>query len=275
MKLSRKILLLAVLNLVLLAALMVGFGLWQLRIGPESLLLGPARDRILWIGNSFSVEFDSTPPTERDSLLAAFGKRYGAEFFLVHPEGWIAGREVELPVGLLDKIRRAAPPPEEQRDLPPPPREGGRRGPPPPPRREPAEAVFLEITHRPTQYWAGVRITVSGPDIRSGTPTVLLMRVNSLFNSTFFFDWPLFSGIALSVAVVTALCWLPFIRALTRSIAQMDRVTAQIAEGRFDAHVADHPVRRTGSFRKGDQPDGRAVAGFRQEPEAICRRYRA
>src|SRR5271166_3450705 len=103
MKLSRKILLLAVLNLVLLAALMVGFGLWQLRIGPESLLLGPARDRILWIGNAFSVEFESTPPGERDNLLAAFGKRYSAEFFLVHPEGWIAGPHVDLPAEVLEK----------------------------------------------------------------------------------------------------------------------------------------------------------------------------
>jgi two-component system sensor histidine kinase CpxA len=247
MKLSRKILLLAVLNLALLASLLLGFVLWQVRIGPESLLLGPARDRILWIGNSFAVEFNSTPPGEREALLAAFGKRYGAEFFLVHPEGWIAGREVELPTALLDKIRRAAPPPGRGRPgadpndgepEPPPPQQNVRRG-PPPPRREPAEAVFADITHRPTQYWAGVRVTVSAPDIRAGTPAVLLMRVNSLFNSTFFFDWPLLGGIALSVAGVTALCWLPFIRALTRSIAQMDRVTAQIAEGRFDAHVAD------------------------------------
>jgi two-component system sensor histidine kinase CpxA len=247
-KLSRKILLLAVLNLVLLAALMIGFGLWQLRIGPESLLLGPARDRILWIGNAFSVEFESTPPGERDSLIEAFGKRYGADFFLVHPEGWIAGPRVELPPELLEKIRRAAPPPVEgrlpppRREPPPPDDDKGKRGPPPPlqppPRREPAESVFLEITRHPTRYWAGVRINVSAPDIRQGTPAVLLIRTGSFFNSTLFFDWELLIGVALSVAAVTALCWLPFIRALTRSIAQMDRVTAQIAEGRFDAHVA-------------------------------------
>jgi len=285
MNLSRKILLLALLNLVLLAALLVGFGFWQLRIGPESLLLGPARDRILWIGNAFSVEFESTPEGERDNLLLAFGKRYSAEFFLVHPEGWIAGPRVDLPAEVLGKIRSAAPPPRDEgppvegrpdEERGPPPRldkghdkghdkgrgPDGRRGPPPLPRREPPESVFLEITHHPTQYWAGVRITVSGPDIRAGTPVVLLIRTNSLFNSTFFFDWPLFSGIALSVAAVTALCWLPFIRSLTGSIAQMDRVTAQIAEGRFDAHVADYRSDELGHLGGKINQLGERLQGF-------------
>jgi two-component system sensor histidine kinase CpxA len=266
MNLSRKILCLALLNLILLAALMVGFGLWQLRIGPESLLLGPARDRILWIGNAFSVEFDSTSPTERDRLLADFGKRYGADFFLVHPRGWIAGPEVELAPGLLDKIRRAAPPPADEGppDLErgPPPRRDGRPGPPPPPRRDPPESVFLEITRHPTQYWVGVRVAVSGPDLRAGTPAVLLIRTSSLFNSTFFFDWPLFIGIALSVAAVTALCWLPFIRALTRSIAQMDRVTAQIAEGQFDAQVADDRSDELGHLGQEINRLGARLQGF-------------
>jgi two-component system sensor histidine kinase CpxA len=276
MKLSRKILLLALLNLLLLAALMVVFGLWQLRIGPESLLLGPARDRILWIGNAFAVEFDSTPVGERDNLLEAYGKRYGAQFLLVHPRGSIAGPRIDLPPELMEKVRRAAPRPADgppgmeprmEEDRPPPPErddkgKGGRRPPPPPTRRDPPESVFVEITRNPTQYWAGVRVTVSGPDIPSGRPTVLLMRVNSLFNSTFFFDWPIFSGIALSVAAVTALCWLPFIRALTRSIAQMDRVTAQIAEGRFDAQVPNDRSDELGHLGKEINRLGARLQGF-------------
>ncbi len=267
MRLSRQIFMLALLNLVLLAAVLVGFGLWQLRIGPESLLLGPARDRILWIGNAFAVEFDTTAPPDRDKLLTDFGKRYGADFFLVHPRGWIAGPRVDLPAELLDKIRRAAPPPNQ--DQPPEPDRGpppmhGRRGPPPPPppRRDPPESVFLEITHRPTQYWVGVRVTISGPDIRAGTPAVLLMRSNSFFNSTFFFDWPLLGGVALSVAAVTALCWLPFIRALTRSIGQMDRVTAQIAEGRFDAQVVNSRSDELGHLGRQINRLGARLQGF-------------
>jgi two-component system sensor histidine kinase CpxA len=47
----------------------------------------------------------------------------------------------------------------------------------------------------------------------------------------------LIGGVALTVVFVTALCWLPFVRGLTRSIAQMDQVTTQIAEGHFDARA--------------------------------------
>jgi two-component system sensor histidine kinase CpxA len=276
MKLSRKIFFLALLNLFLLGALMVGFGLWELRIGPESLLLGPARDRILSIANAFSLEFSSTPPESRVSLLNSYSKRYKEEFLLVDPRERVRG----FPPELVQKILRAAPPIEgdppalrldpppdgvddgwgrpQRREPPPPP--DRRKGPPPRPRRDPPEAVFLEITHNPTRYWVGARVSLSGPDMRARTPAVLLIRSYSLF-STFLFDWRLFGGIALSVVAVTALCWLPFIRALTRSIAQMDRVTAQIAEGRFDAHVADqrsdelghlgHEINRLGARLQG------------------------
>ncbi len=97
----------------------------------------------------------------------------------------------------------------------------------------------MEITHRPTQYWAGVRVKTVAPDVSADAPAVLLIRTDSLFNSTFFFDWWFFGGMAISVAAVTALCWLPFIRGLTRSIGQMDRATAEIAEGRFDAQLRE------------------------------------
>lgn len=238
MKLSRKIFGLAVLNLFLLALLIVGFALWQVRIGPESLLLGPGRDRLLAIGNEFSAEFGSTPREDRDALLAAYRKRYQADFFLVHPLGQLAGPRVDLPAELNEKIRRAAPPPRMGASPPPDDTKGkGKRR--PPPGRDPAESIFMEITHRPTQYWAGLRVKTVAPDVPADAPAVLLIRTNSLFNSTFFFDWWLLGGMAISVAGVTALCWLPFIRGLTRSIGQMDRATAEIAEGRFNVHVPE------------------------------------
>src|SRR5580692_8177249 len=37
---------------------------------------------------------------------------------------------------------------------------------------------------------------------------------------------------------MSVLCWLLFVRGLTQSIGEMDRVTKQIAEGRFDVQVA-------------------------------------
>jgi two-component system sensor histidine kinase CpxA len=269
MTLSRKILLVALLNLVLLAALMLAFGLWQLHIGPESLLLGPARDRILAIANAFSLEFASTPVGGRDALLAEYGKRYGAEFFLAHPRGFIAGPEIDLTPELREKIGRTAGPrplpegrgPEEDplglgpgRDMQPPPRAR---------RADPADAaVFVAITRNPTRYWTGAKVSLSSEDIPPDAPAVLLIRTDSLFNSTFFFDWRLIGAVAIAVAAVTALCWLPFIRSLTRSIAQMDRATAQIAEGRFDAHVADTRSDELGHLGREINRLGARLQGF-------------
>jgi two-component system sensor histidine kinase CpxA len=39
------------------------------------------------------------------------------------------------------------------------------------------------------------------------------------------------------VIIVTALCWLPFIRGMTRSISTMRAATAQIADGHFDVDI--------------------------------------
>ena len=257
MRLSRKIFLLALLNLVLLAALLVGFGLWQMRIGPESLLLGPARDRILWIGNAFSRRVRFVAAGGSGQASSRVRQTLRSRVFPGPSEGLDRGAASRFARGAAgqDPPRRAtaqsgsASGAGSRTSA-----DGGktRTGPPPPPRRDPPESVFLEITHRPTQYWVGVRVAISGPDIRAGTPAVLLIRSNSFFNSTFFFDWPLFSGVALSVTAVTALCWLPFIRALTRSIGQMDRVTAQIAEGRFDAQVANSRSDELGHLGRAD-----------------------
>jgi two-component system sensor histidine kinase CpxA len=58
-----------------------------------------------------------------------------------------------------------------------------------------------------------------------------------MFNSNLFFDWRLWMAAALTVIGVTALCWLPFVHGITRSVSEMDRVTGQIAEGRFGAQA--------------------------------------
>jgi two-component system, OmpR family, sensor histidine kinase CpxA len=248
---TRKIVGLALLNVLLLAALIVVIAASQFGVGTEALMLGPARDRISSIANALSLEFESGFPRGQDELLAEYRRRYNADVFLTTPEGQvIAGPEVTLPRDLIDRIRRDVPPPP--RGGPPPGRDAPPReeagpledqpGPPPPgrgpPRDQlPRDRVFLIITHNPTGYWAGARIPVSGPGERRRSPGILLLRSSSMFNSNLFFDWRLLLGIAVSVIGVSVLCWWPFVRGLTTTIAQMDRVTEQIAEGRFDAQV--------------------------------------
>ena len=268
--LSRKILCLALLNLVLLAGVILVFARAQFRFGTESFLIGPAQDRIMAIANAFSVELDGTPEGSQPALFARYAQQYDAQFYLVDPGGMaLAGASGDLPAEVLDRMRRRGPGPPrrmgEQKDGPPrrrpppgdafrdpfdrpPPQdmEGPPRGrppdraAPPPPRGrggEP-EPVFLAIAHDPAAYWVGVRIPVSLPGLPVGTPGVLLIRTSSIFNGKIFVDFRLWAGMALCLACVSGLCWLPFIRGLTRSIGQMDRLTQQIAEGRFDSLVA-------------------------------------
>ena len=266
-RLSRKILCLALLNLVLLGAVVLAFARAQFRLGTEAFLLGPAQDRIMAIANAFSVELGGMPLSAQPNLFAAYRQRYRADFYLVDPGGQsLAGPAADLPAEVLDRMRRRRPgPPRRWGELPkegPPPRRrpGPRdptKGPPPdemdepPHRRPPAfadpppgpgrepqpEPVFLAISHAPAAYWVGVRIPLSLPGLAAGTPGILLIRSPSILNGQIFLDLRLWLGLAFSLMAVSGLCWLPFVRGLTRSIGQMDRVTQQIAEGRFDSQV--------------------------------------
>ena len=261
--LSRKILCLALLNLSLLGIALFAFARSQFQLGAESLLLSSARDRIVGIADTFTLGLANLPESERDSMFESYSTRYGADVFLTDPRGVaFLGPQIVLSRELLDEINRTAP----QRKRPPPKkeREGGRRGEagdstPPPPEDDsgpsfaenaggpppkqghpgsPPDAAFLVITHNPTLYWAGARVPVKLPEWDSERPAIFLLRSPSMFNSHLFFDWRLWSAVALTVIGVTALCWLPFVRGITRSVGEMDRVTRQLSEGRFGAQVA-------------------------------------
>jgi two-component system, OmpR family, sensor histidine kinase CpxA len=259
--LSRKILCLALVNVALLAAALLAFARTQFRVGPESLLLGPAHDRILGIGDAFTTEFDAAPESGRAAVLDAYSKRYGAEFYLVTGRGEpILGETPIVPQELMEQMRRLLPPPGGRGQPPgPPPGRGGRGrppgrrgpppdfedGPPPPPPPQtrprpqmPSESVFVWAAHDPAAYWAGARIHSPYLATQPGNLGVLLIRSGTLFNRQLFFDWRPWLAVALIVIGVSVACWLPFIRGLTRSIGHMDRVTQQIAEGRFDVQAA-------------------------------------
>lgn len=256
--LSRKILCLALLNLSLLGAALLAFARSQFQLGTESLLLAPARERIVGIADSFTMGLDSAPAGARDSMFPSYSQSYGADVFLTDPQGGsILGPEIRLPRELMDQINASAPPRDRRRPPPKGERPGGRPPQPeddperppredgegPPPRQvSPPTAAFLVITHNPTRYWAGARVPVRLAEWEGQRPAILLLRSASMFNSNLFFDWRLWMAAAFTVIGLTALCWLPFVRGITHSIGEMDRVTQQIAEGRFGAQA---PVTRS------------------------------
>ena len=93
-------------------------------------------------------------------------------------------------------------------------------------------------TENPSRYWAIVRAAVEhaggGP-----LPIALVVMSESVSGGGLFLDikpWTVI-GAGAGVLALSALLWLPLALGIKRSISQMTRVTAQIAEGRFEARV--------------------------------------
>lgn len=264
--LSRQILGLALLNLILLLAVVVAFAEWQFGFSIESIVIGPARDRIVAIANAFGRDLDLAPESSRDSLLMNYSGRFDADFYLCTPDGErLAGEPVSLPAAVLQRMRRGnGPGHNEPFEVEPGFGRGGRGFPPPPgrPGALPADFIFLTITRNPLRYWVGVRIPTNGRNGERGVPAVLLLRSNSILNSNLFFDWRLLLWLGAALAAVALVCWWPFVHGVTQTIRQMDRATAEIAQGRFDVRVTRQ--RRDELGHLGQQINGMAerLQGF-------------
>jgi two-component system sensor histidine kinase CpxA len=250
--LSRRVFGLALLNLVLIALVLAIFAAQQFGLSFESLMLGPARDRIAAIVNGLNRDLDFASYDQRNEVLARYARTYGVDLFLVGRRGEsLAGPAGEIPQAVMARIPMRPP------GVP----DGGMNGPPemnPPPDGEmrplpgrgfapggprggrgmngpgPLRPAFLVVTRNPMRFWVGVPIRTREP----GPPGVLLLRSNTIFNSRLFFDWTSLLWVGAALAVVMFGCWWPFLHGITRSVQQMDRATEQIAEGHFDSHVA-------------------------------------
>ena len=234
-----KVLFLALLNLCLLVSAVAVIVRAQFRFDPGSFLLAPAQNRIMAVAQALALELQETPPGSWEQAVARYSEAYRVGFVLIDEFGdRLAGPELQLPREVVDRI------PRRQR-----PREGAlrpERGPEPgrrPPERgrdarPPEPPLFLTATAGPTRYWAGVRVPVRQDSQQNPHPGTLLMMAPSLVASRLFFDVTPWVAIGITVILISVLCWLPFIRGMTRSISQMTRAAGQIAEGRFEVHVA-------------------------------------
>jgi two-component system sensor histidine kinase CpxA len=80
----------------------------------------------------------------------------------------------------------------------------------------------------PARYWA---------IIRTSSQTVVVVESDSLTGHGLFLDLRPWIVAVFGAAIFSALFWLPFVRGITRSVAQMTQATRQIAEGHFDVRV--------------------------------------
>ncbi len=134
----------------------------------------------------------------------------------------------------------------------PPPGRGNANGPP----------LFEVSTGDPTAYWVGARIPIREAGQEEQRPGIVLMAAPSFMGTPLFFDykpWLLISGV---VILVFLLCWVPFIRGLTKAVTQMSKVTEQIAEGQFDHHLLEDRRDELGVLAAGINRMASRLSGF-------------
>lgn len=102
----------------------------------------------------------------------------------------------------------------------------------------------------PSTYWVGLRVIYAGPERPRPYGVRLIVRVNSFWTLLHLLNlqsWLLAGGVVLALSVAF---WLPLVRGITRSIAQLTAATEQIAQGNFTARVTT--ARRDEIGRLGD-----------------------
>ncbi len=226
---STKIFLLVLLNAAILLAVSLLFVRVQFRVDLQSFLLAPAQDRILAVSRQLALELDDTEREKWDELLARYSMTLAAELRLFEGNGrQVAGLKQALPDSVIARL-----PHEPGRGGP---ERGGRRG----PRRHGPPILYLGTAGSPSRHWVAVPFLIPGAEEERPERGWLVAGATSS-QSLFFFDpkpWLFVGGVVLGLS---ALCWVPFVRGVTRSVSRMTHATGQIAEGRFEVQL---PVSR-------------------------------
>ena len=241
--LSGRTLFLASLNLFALILLaMAATGVRSPRTMRE-FLLRTAEGRVIEVSRQVALDMTMTSREKLDALLAEYSANHGATFALFLNDGrHEAGPDVELPEELerlFDTGRRVSlglPPPERQ---------------PIPPR-----TPFLVVDGETSGYWLGVRIPIRTTSSPATTPGTLIVSSPSFFGSPLLFAPGPWLAWGIAGFAITALCWIPFLRGLTRRIGRMEQATARIAEGSFQTELDSRPKDELGRLAASIQSMG-------------------
>ena len=264
-----KILLWFFLNLLVLAGAALMALSFQFRLGPELLVSGAAGQRVQALGAVIRDELGSSPRPEWDRILRRFGSGYNVHFALFRNDGsQVAGENITLPREVSQRItegrglpRRGPPgrddgPPRENPDFRPPPGPEGRER---PPGGNPIR--FVARAGEPTRYWIGIAMPITeGPTVRG--PGTLLLISDSIQAGGLLQDFSHWGWIGLGAMIFSVLFWWPMVRHITRSLAQMNRATAQIAEGNFEVRVTEKRRDELGSLGAAINRMAVRLAGF-------------
>ncbi|MBM4046373.1 MAG: HAMP domain-containing histidine kinase [Planctomycetes bacterium] len=233
--LAGRILLLAALNLVLLAAVLAVAADVRVPRSMESLMLQTTGKRIVDLARRLILELEAAPDEDADAVLARYSAEHRVAFLMVDNSGRrVAGAALGVPGDVVARVMAPPAPGSQPPGRPTPPRgasHGGRE-------RVPMSPPFLVVSSGTPRYWLGVRIPIRRPSTAQPRPGTLLVASASFFSNPLLFEPGRWLGWALVALGLTILCWFPFLRNLTKTISRMEQATVGIAGGRFDTALA-------------------------------------
>ena len=276
-----KMLLWLLLHLFLLAMLLFSLVFWQFRNGLDSMLRGPAGDRLRASGERMAAEMRELPPYRWSEVLDRFTQENHATCDVWQPHGdWTSHTWNDAPRELMDRLKGKRPPVDARRNPPgepnavwrPLPEDQGPRGarpfdpfapptgpegvrgggrPPQNPRPlselafQPVTPLFLFREKGGTHYWAAVQLPLPGvaPD-----HVTWVIRADDISGDGLFFDVRPFVLIVIGIFAFSILFWLPFVLGITRYIKKLKTATDRIAEGHFDTEINSHRADELGSL---------------------------
>ncbi len=211
--LLKKVLLLAFLNLLVLAAafVLVFSSQWHV----VSVRISPSRDKILAVARLITIKLGETNPAEWDALLQQFATDNKVDVRLVNEKGNVlAGKKSAIPPEIMRRFLART---EDIR---------GRH-------REQFghdvdnDLVFLART------WVAVPSPISNAGASGEPPMTWVLLSSDTRQGIFAVDSTPFIVTGALVVIISLAFWVPFVRGLTRTISHMKEATAKIAEGRF------------------------------------------
>lgn len=222
------------------------------------LLLGESGEHVDSVCREMLGEIDNHPPVDWNAILKRYRAACHVNFAVFDNDGpQLAGDPVTIPPEILAKMKAHGP-------------EGD---PGAPPGMAPPPSFLQGMEHRrlnmsmehaksAPKYWLMVRVPLVDRDSGATIRGTLFAISDSPTGDGFFFNFRPWLLLALGAVVFSVLFWLPIIIGITRSVLQMKKAAAQIAEGRFDVRVNDRRGDELGALGGAINRMAARLAGF-------------